>query len=137
VIPILYIDEEANSEAMASKFDMMATCEIEVRPIVNVADALPALRLQKDIALVVLDIIMPPLDAYTLEETNGGTRTGLRLLEDIRREFPRVPLVIVSVMPREIADSSIRLYAVADYITKPVNGSQLSECVLRVLGRWK
>jgi CheY-like chemotaxis protein len=129
----MYVDEEANSEAMASKFDVMKSYDIEVRIVVEVANALPTLREQRDIALVILDIIMPPKLVYSLEETQGGSLTGLRLLRDIRKEFPLLPVMLVSVMPREAAEEAVRLYNVVDYYTKPVTGSQLAEAVSRIL----
>jgi CheY-like chemotaxis protein len=133
MIPILYIDEEVDSEAMSSKFEVMAEYDITVRRVADVADAIPALRSQRDLALVVLDIIMPPGN-YSLGETNGGTKTGLRLLEDIRQEFPNMLVMIVSVMPREKAEDAIRQYSVIDYVTKPVSGSELAAAIGRVLG---
>lgn len=46
---------------------------------------------------VVLDIMMPHGEIFTRRETNGGARTGLRLLEIIHREWPDVPVIIVTV----------------------------------------
>src|SRR4051812_9185246 len=135
MIPVIYVDEEASSEAMASKFEVMKSFGVEIRPVVHVVDVLPTLHRERDVALVILDIIMPPQLVYTLDETNGGTRTGIRLLRDIRREFPVLPVVLVSVMPREGSTEAIQKYQVAEYLTKPVSGEALAAVVKRVLGK--
>lgn len=52
-------------------------------------------------AVVVLDIIMQPGEAYTMEETKDGLETGFLLFRDIRARFPSVPVVILTSLKTE------------------------------------
>ena len=46
---------------------------------------------------IILDIMMPGGDTYTNQETDAGEQTGLRLLEDIQKQLPSIPVIIVTV----------------------------------------
>ncbi len=50
-----------------------------------------------DIALVLLDVMLPYGKKYTSEETEEGLKTGIFLLEDIRRYLgDEVPIIILT-----------------------------------------
>lgn len=71
--------------------------------------------------LVLLDINMPG-------------RSGLDALQDIKRLFPEIPVVIVSVHSEEqYAEPSLRLGAAA-YVNKNSAPEKLVPSVLRILG---
>jgi CheY-like chemotaxis protein len=132
---VLYIDDEVDSAAMGSKIEVLALEGIEVIPVTEVGKALTTLRqMVHQVSVIVLDIIMPPHETYPLDRTSGGTTTGLTLLADIRKEFPRIPVVIVSVMPEEKAREAIALLNVSAYVRKPVDGTAISK-VLRSVAR--
>jgi CheY-like chemotaxis protein len=131
MIKILYIDDEADTEKMASKFEIMARMDIEVIPVTRVEEALPRIaELIDEVKLLVIDIIMPPEDVYTLEETGGGTSTGLTLLKDIRKNFENLPILIVSV--RRINEIEEQ-FDVTDYLEKPVSAYKLASTIKRIV----
>lgn len=43
--------------------------------------------------LVVLDLMLPPGTRLTLEETDGGLRSGVVIAHAVRKRFPDVPIV--------------------------------------------
>jgi CheY-like chemotaxis protein len=120
-ISIIYIDDEADTEKFASKIDIMRDEGINVKTVTKVDKALPLLRKIYDkIDIIILDIIMPPEEYYSLQETNGGTATGLRLLEDIRKEFPEIPIMIVSIRRKEMLEDLLSRLNIVKYLEKPV-----------------
>lgn len=127
---VLYIDDEADTEKMASKFEILRAENIDVIPITRVKDVLPTLsNLQGSIGLIVLDIIMPPEDLYSLEETDGGTATGVRLLEDIRSHFQHIPIIIVSISRHNFADDVAANHNVHAYLQKPISAFGLAKAI--------
>jgi DNA-binding NtrC family response regulator len=134
-IRVLYIDDESDTEKMSSKFDILKDNNIEVTPVTKVEDVLPTLsKLHKSIDIVILDIIMPPEDYYSIDETAGGTTTGLRLLQDIRTGHSNLPIIIVSIKRTETADSAVEKYSVAEYLEKPVEALEIADAIKNVLG---
>jgi CheY-like chemotaxis protein len=132
---VLYIDDEANTEKMASKFEIMKDEGIEVIPVTRIQEVLPKLEeLRGSIDLLIMDIIMPPEDYYSLDETDGGTTTGLRLIEDIRREYEKLPIIIVSVRRLRRSEELEVKYNIADFLEKPVSAFSLIKSIRRVIG---
>lgn len=130
MIRVLYIDDEANSERMASKFELMRGKGIEVVPVCRVGDVLTTLTSIRDsLDVIILDLIMPPEDIYELDETEGGSLTGLRLLADIRHQVPKMPVIIVSVRTRPHPEHLFSQFGISDYVEKPVSASVLSEAI--------
>jgi len=86
-------------------------------------EVLQALGPRHTIDVVVLDVSMPG-------------RSGLELLEDLRRDFPKLPVLILSQFPEEqIGVRAIRAGA-AGYLNKESAPEQLVDAVRRVhLGR--
>jgi two-component system nitrogen regulation response regulator GlnG len=134
MINVIYIDDESDTEKMSSKFDIMLDSGIVVVKVAKVQDALPTLDAHCDtVDLVVLDIIMPPEGFYSLADTNGGTTTGLRLLKDIRRAYPELPIIIVSVNRTETAEVMAEEYGVADYLDKPIEAFEIAAVIVKVV----
>jgi CheY-like chemotaxis protein len=132
---IIYIDEEASRAMFESKFDVMRDEGIEVLAISKVQDAMPAIETHvSTLSAIVLDIIMPPAPLYTPSETNGGKKTGLRLLKDIRNRWPKIPVVVVSVMPGEELAKEAAGLSVSEFLPKPITGSELAVALRRILG---
>ena len=119
---VLYIDDEADTEKMASKFEIMKENGIDVASVVKVEDVLPMLKkLSSEIGLIVLDIIMPPGDFYKMDETNGGTTTGLRLLKDIRKEYKNILIIIISIKRPKNTEEILNKYNVSKWLDKPIS----------------
>lgn len=135
MIRVMYVDDEADSVKMESKFDLMKKKGIEVIPVTRVPDVFPQLeRMSDSIDLIILDIIMPPEEYYSLDDTNGGTSTGINLLKEIRDRYKSIPIIIVSVRRLEAADEEIETtYDVADYLEKPVSAFDVVNAIKRVL----
>ena len=111
---------------MSSRFDLLREEGIDVIPVSQVGDVLPILRkFENSVGLVVLDIVMPPGDFYSLAETDGGLTTGLRLLKDIRDEYEFLPIVVVSIRRRNFADQVLAQYKVTAYLEKPCTTADL------------
>lgn len=133
---VLYIDDEVDTEKMASKFEIMAEQGIEVIKVENVESALPMIEKNlSDIGLIVLDVIMPPEDYYTLEETNGGTTTGFRLLQDIRNKYEQIPILIVSIRRKQKAESFLQQFHIVNYLEKPISAADLGNSIRTILSK--
>ncbi len=80
--------------------------------------------------IIVLDMMMPPGSRLTLEETDGGLRSGVFISQAIRKKFPGVPLValtnyndpeVVQVLPQGTlckAKFEVSPFAFADFVKK-------------------
>ncbi len=135
MIKVLYIDDEADSEKMASKFDLMRHRGIDVIKVTRVTDVLHEIEKHRsEIKLLVLDIIMPPEDRYSLEETNKGTDTGIRVLQDIREHYKNLPILIVSIRRTQGLEKIVDEYNVADILEKPVSASHVATTIKRIVG---
>lgn len=122
MITVLYVDDEAETEKMASKFEIMRKMDIEVITVARVPKVMKKLEeVQDKINLLVLDIIMPPEEEYSVEDTSGGISTGLRLLQDIRSKYKTLPILIVSIRGVREFDNIKKVYNVAGILEKPVS----------------
>ncbi len=84
-----------------------------------------------DALRLVRDRIDPPLDVVMLDIAMTG-RDGLEVLRQLRREFPRLPVLIVSTYPeKQYAVRSLKLGA-AGYLNKSADGEQMIDAVRRV-----
>jgi DNA-binding NtrC family response regulator len=129
-IRTIYIDDEANTEKFSSKLDIMKDEGIEVIAVTTVEQALPTIRrFINTLDIIILDIIMPPDDFYTIQETNGGTTTGLRLLADIRKEFPNIPIMIVSIRRQPMNPEILVKFNIFKYLEKPISASHIVEAI--------
>jgi CheY-like chemotaxis protein len=134
MIKVLYVDDEADTQTMASKFDLMRHRGIDVIKVTRVAEVLKEIeKHQSEIKLLVLDIIMPPEDKYSLEETNRGTDTGIRVLQDIRERYKTLPILIVSIRRTQGLEKIGEEYGVADILEKPVSAHQVANTIKRIV----
>ena len=65
------------------------------------------------IAVISLDIMMPPSSRFRDSETEGGVRTGIRAFEYIRESAPRLPIVILT----HVTDQAVEKKFVAEPFT--------------------
>lgn len=91
----------------------------DCREAVNAGEVLKSMETSLP-ALVLLDLALPD-------------RSGVDLLQDIKKQYPNVPVVIVSVIGElNTAIRCIRLGAY-DYVAKPINADEVLNCVERAL----
>lgn len=89
------------------------------------------IRINKLPDCVILDIMMPHGEIFTKQETNRGAETGLRLLNIIHKEWPNVPVIIVTVrdditlpgMKKQFGDTVRRIFL------KPTKPSEIVQCL--------
>jgi DNA-binding NtrC family response regulator len=75
-----------------------------------------------------------PCDLVILDKEMPGL-TGIELLPVLRREFPRLPVVLVTAFGgRQVATSAFRLGA-ASYLEKPFRLGQLRDAIDGILSR--
>lgn len=132
---IIYVDDEFARESAQSKLEMLSTRGYHVIPVPDVRDAVPTIK--KNIGhvnAILLDIMMPPEDEYTLQSTEDGTLTGLLLLRDIRTAYPTLPVVIVSVKLEAECAEYLKGIEVSAFITKPTLPSIIADTLDSVLG---
>lgn len=46
--------------------------------------------------LIILDIMLPPGKSYKKEDTRGGLFTGIFLFRDIKKEYPKIPIIFLT-----------------------------------------
>lgn len=132
---VLFIDDESDTERFQSKVEWLRDEGIHVESIGVVEEVLPFLQSNaQSIEAIILDILMPPHDYYSLEETNDGTTTGLRLLKDIHSKYPDIPVVIVSVK-RGLSHENLQHLGARAYLEKPALSSQIAQAVRRAVER--
>jgi len=128
-LSVLYIDDEVGTEGFASLFELLEGEGLLITPAKDITTALKLLSdpsQQFDAAL--LDIIMPPLSHYTLEETEGGISTGWRLLDDMRKLRPALPVVVVTVIQMKDL-SGIRERGVTKVLPKEATSTSIARAV--------
>lgn len=134
-IVVAMVDDEVDTDKEQIKIEWLEQHGVDILPFKHVKDVLPFLEGgSRKLDLLLLDILIPPLTYYSLEETNQGTDTGLRLLRDIRKFSPKLPVVIMSVKPPVELGGSIEELGVDGYLYKPVLGVDILEEIERVLG---
>ena len=75
-----------------------------------------------------------PFDLIVLDKEMPGL-TGIDLLPILRREFPKVPVVLVTAFGgRQVATSALRLGA-ASYLEKPFRLGQLRDAIDGIVSR--
>lgn len=132
---VVYVDDEADSERFRSKVDILNEEGIDVVCVGDIREALRTLEMEVNVQALVLDILMPPFDIYDLKETDEGTTTGLRLLEDIRERYPDLPVVVVSVKPEERIRERVEQLGVAEYLKKPAMATAIVAAIRRAVGQ--
>jgi CheY-like chemotaxis protein len=74
----------------------------------------------KEVDLVILDIMMPPGKAYEKEDTLDGLRTGVFLAKAIQSRRPHLPiLVLTNVQNPETLSQLRQIHSVKEILYKP------------------
>jgi CheY-like chemotaxis protein len=90
---IVLIDEEA--VPMNYYVKALMKSGFEVVQFLDVEQALADVRARRP-DLVILDMMMPPPDAYDEFDTEEGIMTGLFLFRDLRNLYPDLPIVVLT-----------------------------------------
>jgi len=80
---------------------------------------------------ILLDIMMPRGTKYSKQETDAGGLTGLKLLEEIYKNNPKIPVIIITVR-RDLDISELQLRfgdTVKKILLKPVTPTEVVETI--------
>jgi CheY-like chemotaxis protein len=92
---ILFIDDDY--APLVSFFDDLKNAGFEVTHSRRPDDALRILKTEGSLFhLIILDSMMPPGKRYANEKTESGLNTGGFLFEDIRKDYPEIPVLILT-----------------------------------------
>ncbi len=117
-LPVVIIDDEAES-LQSSQLTLMSG---GIHNIITLQDGreLAALLEQKDIGVILLDLVMPRI-------------SGQDILKHVSQDYPHIPVIIVTGMNEvETAVDCMRLGAF-DYMVKPVEKSRMVSGVRRAV----
>lgn len=127
---VLWIDDEAGPEdsLLISLRNRGVDCVVAS----SSDQGLAVLRANRgQIGLVLLDVMMPPGTAVP-GDTENGRFTGLRILEILRKEAPRLPVVILSAHMKidliKLVESDVPVFE------KPASRKNLIAAILDKLG---
>lgn len=92
---VLFVDDE--KEWIEAYMYELQACKIEARFIRTIDDADKFLQKNFDhVALLILDIMMPPGRIFSPGETDLGLRTGVKFYERIRKMAPELPIILLA-----------------------------------------
>ena len=131
---VLFIDDEANSEKMKSRFEIIEENGIEIIPVWNIEEIIPTFKKHiDDIGLIIVDLIIPNEDIYSDSDTNGGTTTGFKIIEDIQRINPNIPIIVLSIRRKDSANKLLLKYKIQKYVEKPIDTASIIEIIKGIL----
>ncbi|MBI4653918.1 MAG: sigma-54-dependent Fis family transcriptional regulator [Nitrospirae bacterium] len=117
-LPIVLIDDE--QEILFSYSVTLKSAGIEhILTVQDSRQALPLLK-EQDVAVVVLDLIMPYL-------------SGTELLTKINRDFPHIPVIIMTAVNELERAVECMKAGASDYLVKPVEKSRFISSIQRAL----
>jgi DNA-binding response OmpR family regulator len=123
---VFFIDDQSNSSEFESRFDIIKEQGIEILYVDNIDDVIPIFQeYVHEIGLIILDIIIPPLDKYSEDQSNGGTTTGLLLLKEIRKINKEIPIIIFSIRRKSGIEMNFENNNVVRYLQKPIETAEL------------
>ena len=115
---ILVVDDEPDVRMLIST--ILKSEGYDVAEAANGKDAIELLKKDGDVALVLLDIMMPRMD-------------GLHTAHEIRK-FSKVKIIVVSVKDDDTTVSMAKkLYKVEGYVKKPFHNDDLIKTVKRAV----
>jgi CheY-like chemotaxis protein len=116
---ILLVDDEKALAEMGTQ--MLERLGYDVVGIANAKKALETFRQEPGrFHLVISDLTMPHM-------------TGIQLAEEIKNIKPDMPIILCSGFRAALNAEQIKVFGISDFITKPVNKSELALVVRRVL----
>jgi len=92
---VLFVDDEP--EWVESYVDELKARTVDARLERNIDQADQFLQKKLEhIALLILDIMMPPGRIFSQGGTERGLRTGVKLYEKIRKNAPELPIIMLT-----------------------------------------
>lgn len=117
---VLIVDDEKGIRDVIREYCLFE--KFDVLEAENGIDALNKLKRNKDIDIIVLDIMMPKMDGYTV-------------LKEIRRDYD-IPVIMLSARSEEYNKLLSFELGVDDYITKPFSPKELIARIKAVTSRF-
>ncbi len=123
---VLFVDDEPDLELLAKqKFrKQIENGTFDLLFAQNGQEALNLIEDETDIAVVVTDVNMPEMD-------------GLTLLENLKTRSPATKAIIVSAYGDTKTLRAAMNRGVFDFVTKPVDFSELTDIILRILADYR
>jgi len=110
-------DEEVLREVFKDELAEEGYGVLEARDARGTLDCLA----KEKVDLLILDIKLPDM-------------SGLKLLEQVRKEYPALPIIVCTAYDTFRTDYEIWAGHIADYIVKPVDLEVLKEKIGRIIG---
>jgi CheY-like chemotaxis protein len=135
VARILWIDEDIG--LLQSHYDHLKI--IGHHDLVIATDPEKAIeeidRWGDSIDVIILDIMLPVGEMFSIEEANLGLTTGVILLEQIKSKLPDVPIVVLTAVANEAVKQLILASGIPEeyYFDKPIGPRNLLAKVQEVL----
>lgn len=92
---VLWIDDDVNGPELMSERDALKEKNCQVTPITNPDDF--DIDTISDCNCVIVDLSLPTGNKLTLQQTRGGSRTGLCILKELKKEHPEIKTVVYTV----------------------------------------
>jgi CheY-like chemotaxis protein len=115
---ILWADDEI--DLLNPHLNFLTAKGHDIVAVSNGHDALEELQQQNDFDIVFLDESMPGL-------------TGLETLSRIKASYPLIPIVMITKNEAEDVMEAAIGNAIANYLTKPVNPSQINSTIITIM----
>ncbi|MCS6770450.1 MAG: PAS domain S-box protein [Kiritimatiellae bacterium] len=120
---ILVADDDPAVRKLSAQ--ILRTCGYDVLQAEHGEEALALLRQHRGrIVLLLSDVVMPKMN-------------GLELLEAVQKEFPCLPILLMSGFPRTEGRDPRDIIGLREFVRKPFTPEQLIEAVGRTLGDQK
>jgi CheY-like chemotaxis protein len=115
---ILWADDEI--DLLRPHLNFLTAKGHDIVAVSNGHDALEELQQQNDFDIIFLDESMPGL-------------TGLETLSRIKASYPLIPIVMITKNEAEDVMEAAIGNAIANYLTKPVNPSQINSTIITIM----
>ena len=105
---ILWIDDDINRHFLRSYIDEFEEQQYRILKVNKVDDILTILNGESDLSAIIVDIAMPPGDKIDLREARGGLRTGMIILERMKKIVnpENVPMIVFT----NVDDDAVKNY---------------------------
>jgi len=115
---ILFVDDEIRWTT--TYVEELQAEGYEVHQVTNVDNALQFFQKNRHyIALLILDLMMPPGSSFTNEETHIGMRTGVCFYDTIRQMAPKLYVIILTNVSDEKVKERFDQERYCTFLRKP------------------